>query len=207
MPDPMGDFSFTWPFYLGALLAYLLGSIPFGLVLTRMAGYGDIREIGSKSIGATNVLRTGNKALAALTVILDSGKGAVAVLIASTFYGTDMAIIAAGASVLGHCFPVWLKFKGGKGVATTIGVVLALNWMLGLTVCATWLVVALLFRYSSLAGLLSIAAAPAYAKWIYDPQIMEVCGFIAVLVWVRHWQNILRLLKGEESRIKLKKSE
>jgi len=200
MPDPMGDFAYTWPFYAGFALAYLLGSIPFGLVLTRIAGLGDIRAIGSGNIGATNVLRTGRKGLAAATLLLDGAKGAVAVLVAARF-GPDMAVLAAAGVILGHCFPVWLKFKGGKGVATTLGAWLALSWPVGLIACAVWLAVAAVFRYSSLAAMLAIAAAPLAAWRIDGPQFAELGVFIAVLVWIRHHENIRRLLRGEEGRI------
>ncbi|MBT5191467.1 MAG: glycerol-3-phosphate acyltransferase, partial [Rhodospirillaceae bacterium] len=130
MPTPMGDFTYIWPFLATAAFGYLLGSIPFGLVLTRLAGFGDVRSIGSGNIGATNVLRTGNKGLAALTLILDGGKGAAAVLLAG-MYGPDTAVLAGGGAFIGHLFPVWLKFKGGKGMATFLGVMLAINWPAG----------------------------------------------------------------------------
>jgi glycerol-3-phosphate acyltransferase PlsY len=205
MPNPLGDFHFTWPFYLGALLAYLLGSIPFGLVLTRLAGYGDIRRVGSGNIGATNVLRTGNKALAALTLLLDAGKGAAAVLIGAAF-GPDMAAIAAACAVLGHLFPVWLRFNGGKGVATAGGVLLAYVWPVGLAGIATWLALAVLTRYSSLAALATAVLVPLYT-WLLTRafQPTEVVLFIAVLVVLRHRQNIARLLRGQESKITLSK--
>lgn len=202
MPDPMGSLAFTWPFYAGFALAYLLGSIPFGLVLTRLAGLGDIRSIGSGNIGATNVLRTGRKGLAAATLVLDGAKGAVAVLVAAQF-GPDMAVLAAGGALLGHCFPVWLKFKGGKGVATAIGIWLALSWPVGLIAIGTWLLVAAAFRYSSLAALLAVAVAPLAAWQINGPQFAELGAFMAVLIWIRHHENIARLLRGQESRIKL----
>ncbi len=200
MPDLLGDISYQWPFYAGLVLAYLLGSIPFGLLLTRMAGLGDVRSIGSGSIGATNVLRTGNKPLALAVVLLDAGKGAVAVLIAWRF-GPDMAVFAAAGAVLGHCFPVWLRFRGGKGVATTLGVLLALGPAVGAVACATWLAVAVLFRFSSLASLLAVVAAPIAAHFIGLPQIRDVAIFIALVVIARHYTNIRRLLKGEEPRI------
>ncbi len=206
MPHPMGDFSYTWPFYLGAVVAYLLGSIPFGLVLTRLAGYGDIRSIGSGNIGATNVLRTGNKALAALTLVLDAGKGAAAVLIAKEF-GPDRAAIAAAFAFLGHLFPVWLGFRGGKGVATAGGILLAYAWPVGLLVGEVWLVVAVLTRYSSAAAVTAAIQAPIYA-WLITREIQptEVVGFLAVLVILRHHANILRLIRGEESKIRLGKA-
>ncbi len=205
MPHPMGDLAFTWPFYLGAVLAYLLGSIPFGLVLTRLAGFGDIRSIGSGNIGATNVLRTGNKALAALTLVLDAGKGAVAVLVAKQF-GPDMAAIAAAFAFLGHLFPIWLGFKGGKGVATAGGILLAYAWPVGLAAAATWLLVAVATRYSSLAALTACVLAPVYA-WLFTREIQptEVVLFLAVVIILRHQANIRRLLSGQESRIRLSK--
>ena len=188
-----------------ALGGYLLGSIPFGLVLTRLAGLGDIRKIGSGNIGATNVLRTGNKALAAATLLLDGGKGAVAVLIARYLFGPDAAIVAgAGAGAfLGHLFPVWLKFRGGKGVATTLGIFLAIAWPVGVIACLVWLLVALLFRYSSLAALIAVAAAPIAAWFLADGPTAGLALFLAVVIWLRHHENIVRLLKGEESKIRL----
>ncbi len=187
---------------LAALGGYLLGSVPFGLVLTRAAGFGDIRKIGSGNIGATNVLRTGNKPLAAATLILDSGKGAVAVLIALWLSGDALAPLVAGvAAVIGHNFPVWLRFKGGKGVATTLGTLLAMAWPVGVLACLTWLVVALVFRYSSLSGLLSLVAAPAYAWFLGRPDVAVAAGVLAILSVVRHHQNIARLVRGEESKI------
>ncbi|HWK45805.1 MAG TPA: glycerol-3-phosphate 1-O-acyltransferase PlsY [Stellaceae bacterium] len=185
-----------------ALFAYLLGSIPFGLVLTRLAGLGDIRRIGSGNIGATNVLRTGNRWLAAGTLLLDGGKGAVAVLIAGHFDG-NAALVAAAASVLGHLFPVWLGFKGGKGVATTLGVLLALAPPVGVIACLTWLLVATVFRYSSLAALTALALSPLFAWAIEGWQVAAVAAFLAALVIVRHHENIRRLIDGSESRINL----
>jgi glycerol-3-phosphate acyltransferase PlsY len=205
MPSPLGGIAFTWPFYAGALLAYLLGSIPFGLVLTKLAGYGDIRRIGSGNIGATNVLRTGNKPLAVATLLLDAGKGAIAVVIAREF-GPDMAAIAAVGSFLGHLFPVWLRFKGGKGVATSAGILLALAWPVGAIALAVWLAMAMAFRYSSLAALAAAAAAPLLAWWLADPQRTQVILVLAALIFVKHHQNIRRLLRGEESRIRLSKA-
>ena len=203
MPDPMGDFSFTWPFYAAAALGYLLGSVPFGLALTKLAGHGDIRRIGSGNIGATNVLRTGSKGLAALTALLDGGKGAAAFWTAGLL-GPDMAVLAGGGAFLGHLFPVWLKFRGGKGVATALGVLIAASWEAGLLACLTWLAAAAAFRCSSLAALAALAAAPVYMWYLADLQRTEFAAFLAVLVFVRHHANIRRLLKGEESRIRLK---
>jgi len=200
MIHPLGDFAYVWPYYAAALVAYLLGSIPFGLVLTRLAGLGDVRQIGSGSIGATNVLRTGNKTLAALTVLLDGGKGALAVLIAHTF-GPDFAVIAGGAAVIGHLFPVWLRFRGGKGVATALGVWLAIAWPVGVAACATWLAVAALTRYSSLASLVAVVAAPVYAHFLADAQRMQLGLLLAILVVLRHHANIRRLLSGREPKI------
>ena len=187
-------------------LAYLLGSIPFGLVLTRLFGAGDIRKIGSGNIGATNVLRTGRKGLAVATLILDGGKGAVAVGLADYFAGPDAAVIAAGASVLGHLFPVWLRFKGGKGVATTLGVLLAIAWPVGVIACLAWLLVAFTLKYSSLAALVAIGVSPVAAWFLADEPRAILALFLAVLVFIRHHENIRRLASGTESRINLKKA-
>ncbi len=204
MPGFFSSIAMGWPYLLAvALGGYFLGSIPFGLILTRLAGLGDIRRIGSGNIGATNVLRTGNKALAAATLILDGAKGAVAVLVARHLYGPDAAIMAGAGAFLGHLFPVWLKFHGGKGVATTIGVLLAIAWQVGLIACAVWLLVALLFRYSSLAALIAVAAAPVAAWFLANNQTAGLALFLAAVVWQRHHANIGRLLKGRESRISL----
>lgn len=201
MPDPI-SWGFVWPYLLAALLGgYLLGAVPFGLLLTRMAGLGDVRNIGSGNIGATNVLRTGHKGLAAATLLLDAGKGAAAVLIAQ-LWGPDMALAAALGAVVGHLFPVWLGFKGGKGVATTLGVLLALSPLLGASSCALWLLVAAVFRYSSLAALVAVGAAPLLSWFLLgDLQMVQLTGLLAILVWLRHYQNIRRLLTGQESRI------
>jgi glycerol-3-phosphate acyltransferase PlsY len=193
------------PYVAAALLAYLIGSIPFGLVLTRVAGYGDIRSIGSGNIGATNVLRTGNKALAALTLLFDIGKGVVAVLVGQ-YFGPDFALVAAAGVVLGHLFPVWLGFKGGKGVATAGGVILTLAWPVGLCAAVVWLALAFTFRYSSLAALCAAIAAPIAAWLLTDPARTMLIAGIAALVIARHHTNIARLLRGEESKIKLGKS-
>ena len=203
MPDPI-SWSQDLPYFAaGFLVAYLLGSIPFGLLLTKFSGTGDIREIGSGNIGATNVLRTGRKGLAIATLLLDAAKGCVAVLIGQSF-GPDLAIIAAWGAVLGHLFPVWLKFKGGKGGATALGVGIGLVPILAFYAGLTWLAVAILLRYSSLATLLAIAAAPIYAWLLGYHQIAEAFVPIALLIWLKHHANIRRLLAGEESKIKLK---
>ena len=202
MPDPI-SWSFAGP-YLGAafLGGYLLGSLPFGIILARLFGLGDLRSVGSGNIGATNVLRTGRKDLAAATLLLDAGKGAVAVLIAGELGGPDTALVAGLGAVLGHLFPVWLKFRGGKGMATTLGVFWALAWPVGLAACLTWLVIAALLRYSSLASLVAAATAPIYA-WVFmaDLQLVQMTLVLAILVWLRHHANIRRLFKGEESKI------
>jgi glycerol-3-phosphate acyltransferase PlsY len=204
MPGFFGTFQYAWPWLLGvAVAAYFIGSIPFGLILTEIAGFGDVRKIGSGNIGATNVLRTGNKALAAATLLLDGGKGAAAVLVARYLYGPEAAIIAGGAALLGHMFPVWLRFRGGKGVATGLGVLLAIAWPVGLIACGVWLLTAVVLRYSSLAALLALAASPITAWFLADRQVAGLALFLAVLVWLRHRENIGRLRKGEESKIRL----
>ena len=190
---------------LAAVLGYLLGSIPFGLMLSRWAGYGDIRRIGSGNIGATNVLRTGNKALALATLLLDGGKGAAAALLASAWGETPM-LIAALAAVLGHNFPVWLGFRGGKGVATSLGVLLALAWPVGLATAAVWLAMAKAFRYSSLAALVALAVAPLLMLWLADPHRALVAALLALLAIARHHLNIRRLLAGTEPRIGAKEA-
>ncbi len=202
------------PLCAALVTGYLLGSIPFGLILTKLAGLGDIRAVGSGNIGATNVLRTGNKLLAVFTLLLDGGKGAAAVLIFSAWTGPEGALLAgrelaafaAASSLLGHLFPVWLKFRGGKGVATSLGVLLAMEWPVGILACLTWLVVGFLFRYSSLAALAALTAAPFYAWSFYlsgaaDLQVMALAIFIAALTWARHHANIRRLLDGTETKI------
>ena len=190
---------------LCAVLAYLLGSIPFGMILTRAFGAGDLREIGSGNIGATNVLRTGRRGLAAATLVLDGGKGAVAVLIADRF-GSDIAVAAAGFSVIGHLFPVWLGFKGGKGVATTLGVFLAVAPFTGIIACLVWLLVAFASRYSSLAALVAIGTSPFSTWFLYDPARAGLALGLALLVFLRHHENIARLAAGSESPIKLSRS-
>ena len=185
-----------------AVIGYLFGAIPFGLLLTHAAGLGDIRAIGSGSIGATNVLRTGRKGLAAATVLLDGGKGVVAVLIGGAIAGLAGEVAGGLAAVFGHLFPVWLRFNGGKGVATGYGVLIAANPLVGLSAGAVWLVVAGVVRISSAAGLAAFAAAPVIA-WGLDPRppLVGLALAIAVLVFARHYANIRRLLAGTEPRI------
>ncbi|NOX95739.1 MAG: glycerol-3-phosphate 1-O-acyltransferase PlsY [Alphaproteobacteria bacterium] len=184
---------------LTALLGYLLGSIPFGLVITKLAGLGDIRDIGSGNIGATNVLRTGRKDLALATVLLDGGKGAIAVFIALLFGWRPE--IAGAAAFLGHCFPVWLKFKGGKGVATFMGTLFALYFPAGIFAGAIWLASAKLTKYSSLSALLAAAATPFVLFSMGKPAFALAALFMAVLIFVRHQTNIIRLIQGDEPKI------
>ena len=187
------------------VLGYLLGSIPFGLVITRLAGMGDIRAIGSGNIGATNVLRTGNKGLAALTLLGDAGKGAAAVLIARAL-GPEAAAIAGLGAFLGHLFPLWLGFKGGKGVATYLGVLAAYAWPAGLAFAGIWLSVAFLTRYSSLAALLAAAATPVVLAALSDWLGVGLFTLLTVFVFLRHHANLSRLMRGEESRIGQRKA-
>ncbi len=184
-----------------ALLGYLIGSIPFGLLLTKAAGMGDVRQIGSGNIGATNVLRTGNKGLAAGTLVLDLLKGFAPVALAGHLWGEVAMAFAAGAAVLGHCFPVWLGFKGGKGVATNAGVAFGLAWPLGLAYAFVWLSILAIFRISSLAGMAAVVAAAAAAPLFGYPQFFPVLGAIALLIIYLHRENIARLAKGEEPRV------
>jgi glycerol-3-phosphate acyltransferase PlsY len=185
---------------LALVFGYLLGSIPFGLLLTRAVGGPDIRAIGSGNIGATNVLRTGRKGLAAVTLLCDALKGTVAVLMAAHF-GPGAALIAGLGAFLGHLFPVWLRFKGGKGVATYIGVLLGLYWPAALAFCAIWLVVAAVFRFSSLAALIASAMTPL-ALWLFGlPTVAAVFTLLTLLLWIKHRENIARLLNGTEAKI------
>ena len=186
---------------LALVIGYLCGSVPFGVILTRIAGAGDLRSIGSGNIGATNVLRTGRKGLAAATLLGDLLKGTVAVLIAKSYLGPDAALLAAVAAFLGHLFPVGLNFKGGKGVATFLGVALALYWPAALGFAIVWLAMARLFRYSSLSALIASVISPMIAAYSGDLRISSVLGLLTVTLWWTHRANIARLLAGTEGRI------
>jgi glycerol-3-phosphate acyltransferase PlsY len=198
MPDLVTDQ--TW-MILTAVLAYLLGSIPFGIVITRALGLGDLRQIGSGNIGATNVLRTGHKGAALATLVLDAAKGGIAVLIARAALAEDAAQLAGLAAFIGHLFPVWLRFKGGKGVATFLGTLIALAWPVGLAACGTWVVAALLTRTSSVAAL---TAAASSSFWLYvfqEGRMLFLVVFLTILVYLRHAENLRRIKAGTEPRI------
>jgi len=196
------DWSLALPAYAAAFaFGYLLGSIPFGLVLTRLAGTQDIRAIGSGNIGATNVLRTGRKGLAAATLILDALKGTAAVLVAYRFGGQDLAVLAALGAFLGHLFPVWLRFRGGKGVATFIGLLIGLIWPAALLFGLVWLAIAVLTRYSSLAALVASLAAVVFLWLDGALQAAQLFTLLTVLLWAKHHANIRRLLAGTEGKI------
>ncbi len=186
---------------LWALIGYLLGSIPSGMILARILGLGDLRSIGSGNIGATNVLRTGSKGAAAATLLLDGAKGAVAVLLARCLAGEDAAQLAGLAALLGHCFPVWLSFRGGKGVATFLGLMLALAWPVGLLCCATWLGTALISRISSLSALVAAVSAPVWMLLLGYPQMLLLGVLAAALILWRHRANIARIRAGKEPKI------
>lgn len=183
-----------------ALGGYLLGSIPFGLVLTRIAGLGDIREIGSGNIGATNVLRTGNKFLALLTLLLDIGKGAIAVLIAEYFY-PGLGLFAGGGAFLGHLYSIFLKFTGGKGVATFLGLMIALNPIIGFLSIAAWLISAALFRISSLSALIAAVTSPLASLYFQEKNIAILSALLCILIFIKHRENIKRLMNGDEPKI------
>ena len=201
MPHPM-SWSLSAPYFAAALLfGYLLGSIPFGVLFTRLAGLGDIRAIGSGNIGATNVLRTGRKGLAAATLLGDGLKGTAAVLVMRWLWGPDTALIAGLGAFLGHLFPIWLGFKGGKGVATYLGLLLAFSLPAALVFGAIWLGTAALTRYSSLSALLASLASPVALAGFGEWQAAELFVLLTVLVYLKHLPNIRRLLAGTESRI------
>jgi acyl phosphate:glycerol-3-phosphate acyltransferase len=191
---------------LTAVLAYLLGAVPFGIIITRAMGLGDLRQIGSGNIGATNVLRTGNKAAALATLILDAAKGGVAVLIARWLLGEDAAQLAGLSAFLGHLFPVWLRFRGGKGVATFIGTLIALAWPIGLAVCATWLVTALITRTSSIAALVAAASSGVWIFYFLEGRLLVLVFLLTVLVYIRHAENLKRIKAGTEPKIGQKKA-
>jgi acyl phosphate:glycerol-3-phosphate acyltransferase len=194
-----------WPMLAVAagvfLFGYLLGSIPFGVILTRFAGTQDIRQIGSGNIGATNVLRTGHKGLAAATLLGDLLKGTIAVLTLIWFDGAELPLVAGLGAFVGHLFPVWLGFKGGKGVATYIGILLALAWPVAIAFCLVWLAVAALTRYSSLAGLIASAVIPGLLWFLGQTHEAALFVLLTILLWIRHRENIARLLNGTESKI------
>ena len=183
------------------VLGYLLGSIPFGLILTRLAGTQDLRQIGSGNIGAPNVLRTGRKELAALTLILDALKGTAAVLIADRYGGQDLAVLAALGAFLGHLFPVWLKFKGGKGVAVYIGVLIGLFWPAAVVFCVLWIATAVTTRYSSLSALVASFVTPIFLWWFGQPALASLSAVLTLLLFYMHRENIKRLQAGTEGRI------
>jgi len=198
--DPI-SWNFSWPYILTAFIGgYSVGSVPFGLIFTKLSGLGDIREIGSGNIGATNVLRTGKKGIAAATLFADVLKGAFAALVGAQF-GPDIAVVSALGSFLGHLFPIWLKFKGGKGVATAIGIIFTLSWTTGFVAITVWLITAILLRYSSLAALLAALATPIFSWWLSTPQYTELFVLISILIWLKHYSNIGRLLTGREAKI------
>jgi len=187
------------------ILGYFLGSIPFGLSIAKIGGQGDVRDIGSGNIGATNVLRTGRKDLAALTLLGDGGKAAIAVLVAGHFFGAPGHLFAGAAALLGHCFPVWLNFKGGKGVATFFGALLAAAWPVGLIAAGIWLTMAFLFKMSSLAALWAAGTAPLIAFLLGHRPVAAMAVFLALMIFIRHRENIGRIIAGTESKIGRKK--
>jgi len=184
-----------------ALLAYLLGAVPFGVLITRAMGLGDLRAIGSGNIGATNVLRTGNRGAALATLVLDAAKGGAAVLLARGLLAEDAAQVAGLAAFLGHLFPVWLRFRGGKGVATFLGILLALHWQVGLAVCATWAVTALASRTSSIAALMAAATSPVWLLWFGAGRLALLAFVLTLLIYLRHAGNLRRIKAGTEPRI------
>lgn len=201
LPDVM-SWELTGPYLaLALVVGYLIGSVPSGVIVARLMNLGDLRAIGSGNIGATNVLRTGNKGAAALTLFFDMGKGWLAVFALTYLYGDLMGQVAGFGAFIGHCFPVWLRFRGGKGVATFLGVMLGFSFFAGLLCCATWLVVAVLFRISSLSALLMALSAPVWLWVLGDVSPIWITVPLVALIWVRHHENIGRLIRGEESRI------
>jgi glycerol-3-phosphate acyltransferase PlsY len=188
--------------FFACAFGYLLGSVPFGLVISKAAGLGDIRKIGSGNIGATNVLRTGRKDLALATLILDTGKGAIAVILMGVIFDFNAAMLAGFFALVGHCYPVWLDFKGGKGVATTLGTLLALSPFVGFITCVIWLVTALLSRISSLSALVAVGSSPLIAHLLTgNSNLSGLCAMITVLVYLKHRENIKRIFNGDEPKI------
>lgn len=188
--------------FIACIFGYLLGSVPFGLVISKAAGLGDIRKIGSGNIGATNVLRTGRKDLALATLLLDSGKGAIAVIIMGLIFDYNAAMLAGFFALVGHCYPVWLDFKGGKGVATTLGTLLALSPFVGFITCVIWLVTALLSRISSLSALVAVGSSPLIAHLLTgNSNLSGLCAMITALVYIKHRENIKRIFNGDEPKI------
>jgi glycerol-3-phosphate acyltransferase PlsY len=181
-------------------LGYLFGSIPFGLVLTRLAGKGDLRDIGSGNIGATNVLRTGSKLLAALTLVLDCLKATAAIVLARQLFGDETAVFAATGALVGHLYPVWLKFRGGKGAATLFGILIALLWQAAIVYAVVWILLLLTIRISSVAGMSAAISAPVTAAILHSPFLPMLLGFAVLVLW-KHRENILRLKRGTEPRI------
>jgi glycerol-3-phosphate acyltransferase PlsY len=206
MINPLGGPAYWWPLVAGFVVAYLIGAIPFGLLVTRFAGAGDVRQIGSGNIGATNVLRTGRKGLALATLLLDVLKGALPVWLASAFLGPDMAVVAGLGAVLGHCFPLWLGFRGGKGVATAAGVLLTLTPLVGLLALLLFAVILALTRYVSLASMLAAIAAAPLAMWLGEVQAGELYLALALIIVLKHAGNIRRLFQGTENRFDLGRS-
>lgn len=201
MPESM-NWSLAWPYFSAAFaIGYLFGSVPFGLLLTRFAGLGDIRAVGSGNIGATNVLRTGRKGLAAATLVADALKGTAAVLAMGWFWGPNAAVLGALGAFLGHLFPVWLGFRGGKGVATFLGCLIGLKALAALAFAAIWIGLAALMRYSSVSALAASAATPAVLWLMGERQMAELFVLLAVLLWWKHRENIARLVAGTEGRI------
>ena len=195
------SWEFSWPYLLTALVGgYALGSIPFGVVFTKWSGGGNLQNIGSGNIGATNVLRTGRKGIAAATLLADIFKGMTAVFLGS-FFGLDLSILAGLGAILGHMFSIWIKFRGGKGVATALGIVLTLSWETGLIVFTIWILTATALRYSSLAALLASLTLPFVAWAVASPQLVEFFSLLTGLIWFRHHANIRRLLQGQEPKI------
>ena len=200
MPDPI-SWSLAGPYFLAALIfGYFVGSIPFGVIITRLFRLGDLRAVGSGNIGATNVLRTGNKLAAGLTLLGDGLKGTVAVLLAAR-WGPETAVFAGLGALLGHCFPIWLKFRGGKGVATFLGILLGLHWPSMILAALVWLATAAISRYSSLSALIASAATPPILYAWGHVQFAELFLLLTIILWFRHRSNIQRLISGTEGRI------